>query len=416
MSEYNSKKDELKVAFSNLQEVVDKISELLHCPVTLEDETHRLITYSKHDIHTDPARLETIISRQVPFKVTQRLWKQGIIQKLNESSQPIRIKAIQDIGLGNRVAISIRQKDDVLGYIWVIEMENTLDTVGFEILTEAAQTLRMFLLKHRLQQRKETEGQQRFFWRLLNKSNQKKEDIISGFNKLQVDIPERFSIAIFRFSTRITARQEQQFITYLHANHDIEMVFYHIDQYDFTLLLSPKHSQITLQKLPHLIEDIVHSFSEKEKKPIKVIGGCSHLFTKIERIDKAYHEALTVVDLKETYASELTSVNGYWELGVFKYLDILIDRKTEEESMDCFPIRFLTDYDEKNQTNLLETLEVFLNTDGNVNEASKELHVHPNTLNYRMKRIVELTGIKYKDPKVKIDLYLEFKIRKWMGK
>ncbi|MFV8829228.1 PucR family transcriptional regulator [Alkalihalobacterium sp. APHAB7] len=415
MSDYNSKKNEFKVAFSNLQEVVDKISELLHCPVTLEDETHRLITYSKHDIHTDPARLETIISRQVPFKVTQRLWKQGIIQKLNESNQPLRIKAIEDIGLGNRVAISIRQKDDVLGYIWVIEMENTIDEAGFDLLTVAAETLRVFLIKHRLQQRKETEGQQRFFWRLLNNSYPKREDIIEGFNKLQVDIPDRFAIASFRFSTRITSRQEQQFITYLHANQDLELVFYYIDQYDFTLFLSPKHRQITLQKLPIIIEDIVTSFSGKEKGPIQVIGGCSQLYTKIERIDKAYREALTVIDLKETYAGELTSTYGYWELGVFKYLDIMIERKAED-SIDCFPISFLTEYDEKNQTNLLETLEVFLNMDGNVNEASKELHVHPNTLNYRMKRIVELTGIKLKDPKLKLDLYLEFKIRRWMGK
>ncbi|WP_209124293.1 CdaR family transcriptional regulator [Alkalihalobacillus sp. BA299] len=415
MSRNNSKKSELKVAFNNLQEVVDKISELLHCPVTLEDETHRLITYSKHDIHTDPARLETIISRQVPFKVTQRLWKQGIIQKLNENSHPIRINAIQDIGLGNRVAISIRQKDDVLGYIWVIEMENTLDENGFELLKEAAQTLRMFLVKHRLQQRKETEGQQRFFWRLINNSYQKKEDITAGFNKLQIEIPERFSIAIFRFSTRITSRQEQQFITYLHASHDLEMVFYHIDQFDFTILLSPKHEQITIQKLSQIIEDIVNSFSGKGKTPINVVGSCSHFFTRIERIDKAYREALTVMDLKETYTSELTSVNGYWELGIFKYLDIIMERK-KEDSIDCLPIAFLTEYDKKNQTDLLETLEVFLNTDGNVNDASKVLHVHPNTLNYRMKRIIELTGIRLKDPKVKLDLYLEFKIRRWMGK
>ncbi|WP_216829322.1 PucR family transcriptional regulator [Alkalihalobacterium elongatum] len=415
MSDNNSKTNELKVPFSSLQEVVDKISELLNCPVTLEDETHRLITYSKHDIHTDPARLETIISRQVPFKVTQRLWKQGIIQKLNESSQPIRIKAIEDIGLGDRVAISIKQKDDVLGYIWVIEMENTINSNGFDLLAVAAQTLRVFLLKHRLQQRKETEGQQRFFWRLLNNSYQQKEDIIAGFNKLQVEIPERYSIAAFRFSTRITARQEQQFITYLHANNDLDMVFYHIDQFDFTILLSPKNHRITLKKLPQVMEDIIASFNGKTEDPAKVIGGCSQLYTKIERIDKAYREALTVMDLKDTYANELTSTYGYWELGVFKYLDIMIERKSEDK-IDCFPISFLADYDEKNQTNLLETLEVFLNTDGNVNEASKELHVHPNTLNYRMKRIVELTGIKLKDPKVKLDLYLEFKIRRWMGK
>jgi hypothetical protein len=47
---------------------------------------------------------------------------------------------------------------------------------------------------------------------------------------------------------------------------------------------------------------------------------------------------------------------------------------------------------------LLETLEVFLAAGLDRREAAKRLHVHPNTLNYRLRRVEEVTGLQLASP------------------
>ncbi|RCO07937.1 PucR family transcriptional regulator, partial [Bacilli bacterium] len=118
MGDDKMEKDPFKRAFSDLEELVDKIRDVLECPVTIEDVNHRLLAYSTHDDQTDTARIATIISRKVPEKVINRLWKERVIPQLMQSGEPLRIPEIKEIGLGNRVAISIRNHNEVLGYIW----------------------------------------------------------------------------------------------------------------------------------------------------------------------------------------------------------------------------------------------------------------------------------------------------------
>ncbi|WP_353625757.1 hypothetical protein [Bacillus sp. JCM 19041] len=103
--------------FDSLDDFADAISERLHCPVTIEDSNHHLLAYSSHEDETDAARISTIIGRRVPERVINRFWKDGVIPTLNKSDEPLVIPTISDIGLGNRVAISIRKNEEVLGYI-----------------------------------------------------------------------------------------------------------------------------------------------------------------------------------------------------------------------------------------------------------------------------------------------------------
>lgn len=56
----------------------------------------------------------------------------------------------------------------------------------------------------------------------------------------------------------------------------------------------------------------------------------------------------------------------------------------------------------ENQLNLLSTLSTYINMSGQVNKIADSLHIHRNTLNYRLEKIEEVTG---KNPKNFIDLF-----------
>src|SRR5206468_6094842 len=79
-------------------ELADYISEHVYNPITIEDFNHRLIGYSSHGISIDKARMETIMARQVPETVLDRLWHDGIIQRLMACDDPIRIQAKNEVG------------------------------------------------------------------------------------------------------------------------------------------------------------------------------------------------------------------------------------------------------------------------------------------------------------------------------
>lgn len=60
-------------------------------------------------------------------------------------------------------------------------------------------------------------------------------------------------------------------------------------------------------------------------------------------------------------------------------------------------ISILKKYDEESETQLLETLRVYIRNCCRQSETAEQMHIHLNTLKYRLRRITEMTGIDFKD-------------------
>ena len=58
----------------------------------------------------------------------------------------------------------------------------------------------------------------------------------------------------------------------------------------------------------------------------------------------------------------------------------------------------LEDYASRRSGDLLETLEVFVSVDCDRRQAAEQLHIHPNTLDYRLRRVEELTQLRLGRP------------------
>ncbi|QIN28896.1 helix-turn-helix domain-containing protein [Brevibacterium luteolum] len=67
-------------------------------------------------------------------------------------------------------------------------------------------------------------------------------------------------------------------------------------------------------------------------------------------------------------------------------------------------------WDAEHDSELLETLRVFLVNDGRWRQAARELHIHHNTLKYRIERIAALTGRDLSAPDSRVDLVLALAI------
>ncbi|CAH0236354.1 PucR family transcriptional regulator [Priestia megaterium] len=404
-------KDPFKENFDTLEEFADRISEVLNCPITIEDANHRLLAYSTHDERTDQARIATIIGRRVPEKVINNLWKEGIIPKLLETNEPVRVKNINEIGLGDRIAISIWKNEEVLGFIWAVEIEKALGDEEVELLKKAANVLKNKLLQLQIRKYKREERSQEFFWKLLTGHIKSRQEISEAFYEAQITAPSTFSIAIFRFQEDITPEAERQISYMLKTMHRLKIVLYTIDCNDLILLLSLDAVENPLDEQRDFVDYFRGNMYERfDVTQIK--ASCSSIYSSHDHIEKSYKEALNVLDMKSKFPEETKEIINYQELGIYQFLDVILEKRVQDQ-FESHSLKKLTDYDLRHNSNLVETLEVFLNNDNNINEAAKELNVHMNTLSYRLKRISEIGDINLKDVNQKMTLYIDIKLMKY---
>ncbi|MDQ0244935.1 DNA-binding PucR family transcriptional regulator [Bacillus fengqiuensis] len=405
------KNDPFRANFDSLEEFADVVSEVLHCPITIEDANHRLIAYSTHDERTDPARISTIIGRRVPEKVINNLWKEGVIPALLKSREPVRVKTMDDIGLGDRVAVSIWKKEEVLGFIWALEVEKPLNEQDLTLLKQAAEAAKNKLLQLQARKTKKEEHFQEFFWKLLTGHIQSNEEITDNFLKFQITPSPFFAVVVLQFQEDVTNEEEKQISYLLQTNQRLKIALYTIDHHQLILLISLNPTEQPLNKLNDFVETFVHKMEErfgvKQIKP-----AFSSIYSDYQKVEKAYREALTVLSMKEKFPSEVKDIHGYQNLGIYQFIDILLEKRTND-GYENHALTKLHEYDQKHNSDLIDTLEVFLNKDDNVNEAARALNVHTNTLNYRLKRISEIGEINLKDPNQKMTLYLDLKLEKF---
>ncbi|MEZ4634025.1 MAG: helix-turn-helix domain-containing protein [Caldilineaceae bacterium] len=74
-------------------------------------------------------------------------------------------------------------------------------------------------------------------------------------------------------------------------------------------------------------------------------------------------------------------------------------------------MRPLIEHDENRNAELVETLEAFFACHGNLSQTATRLHIHRNTLTYRLERIAAITRLDLDDPDARFSLQLALKLR-----
>jgi PucR family transcriptional regulator, purine catabolism regulatory protein len=91
----------------------------------------------------------------------------------------------------------------------------------------------------------------------------------------------------------------------------------------------------------------------------------------------------------------LLALDGHPELGAFY-----------EETLSA-----IDQYDRTNRSELLPTLEAFFAADNSLAETASRLHLHRNTVAYRLRRIEQISGHQLGDPETRLALHLGLRVR-----
>jgi sugar diacid utilization regulator/GAF domain-containing protein len=85
------------------------------------------------------------------------------------------------------------------------------------------------------------------------------------------------------------------------------------------------------------------------------------------------------------------------ELGIFRVLLAVDDEELLRDTARQV-LGPLMDYDNERDSSLFETLTAYVDADLNVADTARTLHLHPNSLHYRVRRIQELLDVRLRDP------------------
>lgn len=132
--------------------------------------------------------------------------------------------------------------------------------------------------------------------------------------------------------------------------------------------------------------------------------GC----TKYYNLSDSYYDALNISRVSKRY-----KLNGkileYKDTGAYSILYQIPVGKELDDYLSLY-IKPLINYDNEHQTNMYETLKMYLDTKGNTKVTAEKMFVHYNTISYRLERISNILGLPIEDGEIQFCLNLAIKI------
>ncbi|HVB97281.1 MAG TPA: helix-turn-helix domain-containing protein [Chloroflexota bacterium] len=233
-----------------------------------------------------------------------------------------------------------------------------------------------------------------FFEDLLGTGVSSPESLISRARHLGYDLQQPYAVLAIRFEhfepggSRLAAGEGllREVTNFLTARHNQGW-------------LAPRDEAVALFLVVESPGDVaaVHRFAEElrdyiaQRAGFPTSIGVGSLHPGVLGLRTSYHEAEQASRIGREFFGP-GQVTSYGDLGVYRLLYAF--RRSRELSEFCREtLAPLVDYDQKNGTALIETLDVYFRCDASLRVAADALYLHRNSLAYRLRRIAELTQL-----------------------
>ena len=149
-------------------------------------------------------------------------------------------------------------------------------------------------------------------------------------------------------------------------------------------------------------------------KSHRMTAGVSLKFSSFAELYKYYSQSLACLEMKKYFSLEDAIVDyNEWNL-VHMFLNFQdycsLDELIPED------VRILQEIDHAKGSDLTGTLFSFVHNRQDITNSAAEMHLHYNTMKYRINRIQELTGISFDDPHVMYRIIIAEKVMSIMRK
>lgn len=172
---------------------------------------------------------------------------------------------------------------------------------------------------------------------------------------------------------------------------------------DDVILLMPYESESTESgKNNDILRNILEKIAEK-MSGLVVTAALGGRFESLQDARKSYLQAIKVLRFTELQATS-SPIYAYEQLGIYKLLFEIEPDKLAVYYQEV--IEPLNQYDRKHHMDLVHSLFVYFEENCNAAKTAKRLFIHRNTLDYRLKKIEEITSRSLDNPYERLTLQL----------
>lgn len=287
----------------------------------------------------------------------------------------------------------ITEENEPLSELDFITLDNTI-TVLFYLLTQDVTKRELEIkyyrdLSYRLMNGSMSNAEEDDVANLLNLSVKDEYRVVTFYLKPE-DRKENFSITQ-KNESKYVAEALYSYFSKENVYYSGNLVLYLYNEKDWEV---KKDFRNTLKKIH---KDIQDSLTKRNKKFELLIG--------VGKSVKGYHGlkdsfkdskvALEYIDLiREVMGDRSKAIVDCAKLGFFQ---IFININDKEELRQYIPdsVNKLNEQDKKKNSELISTLECYLNNKQSIRKTSELMNVHTRTVSYRLSKIVDLTDIDF---------------------
>lgn len=386
----------------DLHDLAATLAQLLSRSVTIESPTFHVLANAEIG-PIDEARRRSVANGRTTPQTAQRLLRKGIYAQLLQRMGPMHIPPMPDLDMEmERFVAPIIVDREIYGYMWIISGDRPLTELDELAIDRAATVAALIMLKERAVREAEESLRGDFLEQLLN-GRIRSATVMEQAHRFSFRIDRPHQILLIHGAAQAGG-----------SNHDLLATIRGWLQSYQAYPLVVARDELTVVVLegedPALGKQfgsaIVHEISHPSNPLLVGVGRPFTLKDEPEGIRRSYEEAQEALRVGQALHDE--GVIVFDDLGVLHWLFQLTPEQRRQNAY-MQRIRILTTYDRERNTELLKTLEAYLDRGGSLVDTAQSLYIHRNTLLHRLERIRELCGIDLRDPWHQLNLHVAVK-------
>ncbi len=373
--------------------LAQSLADRIHGMVSIEDEQSHVLDYSASNDEADDLRRLSILGRAGPAEHLKWIGQWGIFDALRAGGDVVRVAERPELGLRPRLAVGIHQQGfdarrapGFAGTIWVQQGSRPLADDAEEVLRGAAVLAARIM--SRLSAKPSTHAMRAQQLLGLTEGGSVDVDAITQELGIVADgsaaligfhSPGRhdrladvlaLSASAFRIDAQVGSRGSRVYVLLPHTTKRSSLHSW------IRGTIGALHTELGLQ-----LRAVVAA-------PLPGLAGLPAVRAEVDR----------VLDSAERHPDSFGKVTSLAEARTTVLLDEIVTMVGADERLVDPRVRELQAHDPM----LVQTLRAYLDSFGDVAAAAQQLHVHPNTVRYRARRIEKLLSTSLADPEVRL--------------
>ncbi|WP_131102802.1 PucR family transcriptional regulator [Streptomonospora litoralis] len=418
----------------DLYSLAQTIAALTGGLVTIEDSASRVLAYSTGE-EVDELRRLSVLGRQGPEQYLALLREWGVFSRLRAGEEVVHIDEHPELGIRRRLAVGIHAGSQPLGTIWVQEGARPLAANAEEALLGAARMTALQMVRHRT----ETTVGLRLRDDLLASLLEGRIEAAALADTIEVTADRPALVVAFALSpgtapgrsgsqqTRTEERDRSG--RELNRRRLVDLISVHTAAYRRTSLVTAVGGRIYVL-MPDLTrqapgaaetsgegaarrsaESSVLALTRKTVEAaratlgVAVQGAVGSPVDSLAAIPDSRAEADRILDaMGRDLANDVATMSDVrTRVLISETLAYLRGTPALRDPR----VSALAEHDAAQGSDLVVSLLAYLEDFGEVRTAANRLHIHPNTLRYRVRRAEQVSGIDLADPTQRLFTHLQ---------